>query len=156
FVSGRDHPYAIGGAGGGFGQELYAMRADGSQVTRLTTSHAWATNYHVNWSHDGKRIVWGSTESRAWDVMVADFVDDERGFHLENARRLVHDTSWWETHDFTLDGSAVITTNTRAGWQSADIYAIDLATGGRTRLTDDPAWDEHAHLSPDGRKMSWI
>ena len=24
---------------------------------------------------DGKRLVWGSTENRSWDVMVADFAD---------------------------------------------------------------------------------
>jgi len=29
---------------------------------------------------------------------------------------------------------------------------VDVATGARTRITDDLAWDEHAHLSPDGRK----
>lgn len=156
FISSRDHPYAIGGAGGGAGQELYAMRADGSEVTRLTHGSTWATNYHVNWSHDGKRIVWGSTESRAWDVMVADFAEDTNGMRLENVRRLTHDTSWWETHGFTADGRAVLTTNTRAGWQSADLYLVDVATGARTRLTDDVAWDEHVHLSPDGRKLSWI
>jgi Tol biopolymer transport system component len=50
----------------------------------------------------------------------------------------------------------VITTNTRAGWQSADLYTVALADGRRTRITDDLAWDEHAHLSPDGRKLSWI
>jgi hypothetical protein len=76
FVSSRDHPGFVGGAGGGAGQELYAMRADGSQQTRLTVSPDWATNYHVNWSFDGRRIVWGSTTDRTWDVMVADLVDD--------------------------------------------------------------------------------
>jgi Tol biopolymer transport system component len=156
FVSGRDHPYAIGGAGGGFGQELYAMKLDGSKLSRLTTSSTWATNYHVNFSHDGARIVWGTTENRTWDVMVADLVEGATSFGLENIRRLTHDTSWWETHGFSHDGRSVITTNTRAGWQSADLYAIDVESGERRRLTDDPTWDEHAHLSPDGRKLSWI
>ena len=32
FISDRDHPYATGNAGGGFGQELYAMHTDGSQA----------------------------------------------------------------------------------------------------------------------------
>jgi Tol biopolymer transport system component len=156
FVSSRDHPGFIGGAGGGAGQELYAMRADGSQQTRLTVSPDWATNYHANWSSDGRRIVWGSTSERTWDVLVADFVDDAGGMRLENVRRLTHDTSWWETHGFTPSGDRVITTNTRAGWQSADIYTVDVATGARTRITDELSWDEHAHLSPDGRKLSWI
>jgi Tol biopolymer transport system component len=156
FISDRDHPYATGNAGGGFGQELYAMRPDGSQPTRLTTSHAWATNYHVNWSPDGAHIIWGSTESYAWDVMIADFVSDAAGMRLASPRRLVHDTTWWETHGFTADNKYVITTNTRAGFESTDLYAIEIATGKRIRLTTDPAWDEHAHLSPDGREIAWI
>jgi TolB protein len=156
FVSDRDHPYAIGNEGGGLGQELYVMRPNGSQVTRLTQSHAWATNYHANWSPDGKRIVWGTTESRTWDVMVADFVSDASGMRLGSPRRIVHDTTWWETHGFSADGRRVITTNTRAGFLATDIYAVDVETGTRQRLTTPVAWDEHAHLSPDGRKLAWI
>jgi Tol biopolymer transport system component len=156
FISDRDHPYATGNAGGGFGQELYAMHADGTQPTRLTTSDTWATNYHVNWSPDGMHIVWGRTEARTWDVMIADFVSDASGMRLVSTRTLVHDTTWWETHGFTADNKYVITTNTRAGFQSTDLYAIDLATGARSRLTNNTAWDEHAHLSPDGREIAWI
>jgi len=156
FISDRDHPYATGNAGGGFGQELYAMHPDGSQPTRLTTSNAWATNYHANWSPDGMHVIWGSTETYAWDVMIADFVSDASGMRLQSIRRLVHDTTWWETHGFTADNKYAITTNTRAGFQTTDLYAIDISSGERTRLTTAPAWDEHAHLSPDGREISWI
>jgi Tol biopolymer transport system component len=156
FISDRDHPYATGNAGGGFGQELYVMRTDGSEPTRLTTSDAWATNYHEEWSPDGTMVMWGDTESYAWDVMIADFVEDDTGMHLANQRVLVHDTTWWETHGFTADNQYVITTNTQAGFMSTDLYAINVATGARTRLTTNPAWDEHGHLSPDGREISWI
>jgi Tol biopolymer transport system component len=156
FVSDRDHPFALGNEGAGFGQELYAMRADGSQVTRLTESHTWATNYHPNWSPDGTKIVWGRTEGRTWDVMVADFAADDAGLRLVSPRRLVHDTTWWETHGFSSDGKAVIATSTRAGFLSSDIYAVDLADRPLRRLTVDPAWDEHAHVSPDGREIVWI
>jgi Tol biopolymer transport system component len=156
FVSDRDHPYATGNAGGGFGQELYAMKPDGSQPTRLTTSNAWATNYHVNLSPDGMHVVWGSTESYAWDVMVADFVSDSSGMRLVNQRRIVHETAWWETHGFTPDNGTILTTSSHAAFQSTDLYAIDLATGTKKRLTNDPAWDEHGHLSPDTREISWI
>jgi Tol biopolymer transport system component len=156
FVSTRDHPSAIGGDGGGIGQELYAMRPDGSEPTRLTYSSSWATNYHANWSPDGRHIVWGRTQNRTWDVMVADFVSDEDGMRLRWPRRVVHDTTWWETHGFSADQLSVITTNTRAGFLSADIYSVNLFTGERKRLTNDLTWDEHAHLSPDGRKVAWI
>ena len=156
FVSTRDHANAIGGDGAGIGQELYAMRPDGSHPTRLTFSDLWATNYHANWSPDGRHIVWGRTQSRAWDVMVADFVEDAFGMRLVNQRRIVHDTTWWETHGFTPDERSVIVTNTRAGFESPDIYSIDLFTGFRKRLTSNLSWDEHAHLSPDGGKLAWI
>ena len=156
FVSDRDHPDAFGNDGGGYGQELYAMRPDGSHVTRLTTSHVWAANYHPNWSPDGKRIVWGRTEDRTWDVDVADFVSDDKGMRLESTKRVVHDTTWWETHGFSPDGRRVITTNTRAGMLATDIYTVDVETGKEERLTTAAAWDEHAHLSPDGRKLAWI
>ncbi len=157
FISNRDHlGFSFSGAGGGAGQELYAMRADGSEQTRLTVSDTWATNYHANFSPDGKRIVWGTTEDRAWDVMVADFVDDGSGMRLSNAKRIVHETTWWETHGFTADEGSIITTNTHAGLLETDIYAVNLTTGLRTRLTADPAWDEHAHLSPGGRELAWI
>jgi Tol biopolymer transport system component len=156
FVSTRDHANAIGGDGAGIGQELYAMRPDGTQPKRLTFSNLWATNYHANWSPDGKRIVWGRTQNRTWDVMVADFISDDFGMRLGPARRIVHDTTWWETHGFSADGTSVITTNTRAGFLSTDIYSVDLFTGFRKRLTSNMTWDEHAHLSPDGRKLAWI
>jgi Tol biopolymer transport system component len=157
FVSTRDHlSSAIGGDAGGNGQELYAMRADGSGATRLTFSDLWATNYHANWSPDGRHIVWGRTQNRTWDVMVADFVSDAFGMRLVNQRRIVHDTTWWETHGFSADQRSIITTNTRAGFLSPDLYAIDLVTLERKRLTSNMTWDEHAHLAPDGRKLAWI
>jgi Tol biopolymer transport system component len=156
FVSTRDHPGGFGGSAGGIGQELYAMRYDGSNATRLTFSNVWATNYHPNWSPDGRRVVWGRTQNRTFDVMVADFVSDEGGMRLVNPRRIVHDTTWWETHGFSADQRSIITTNTRAGFLSADIYSIDLSTLERKRLTSNLTWDEHAHLSPGGRKLAWI
>jgi Tol biopolymer transport system component len=75
---------------------------------------------------------------------------------LGPARRIVHDTTWWETHGFSADGGSILTTNTRAGFLSTDIYSIDLASGARQRLTTNLTWDEHAHLSPDGSKIAWI
>lgn len=156
FVSSRDHPFAIGGAGGGAGQELYAMRTDGTQVTRLTFSDAWATNYHVNFSADGRQVVWGRTQDRTWDVMVADFVDDAGGLRLERARALRRDTTWWETHDFSADGQQVIVSNSRAGLLASDLYAMSVKSGELVRLTAGAAWEEHAHLSPGGRKLLFM
>lgn len=38
-----------------------------------------------------------------------------------------------------------------------DIYVTDLATGSTRNLTNTPGeWDEHAILSPGGRKIVWM
>jgi Tol biopolymer transport system component len=74
---------------GGVGSDLYVMRPDGSQVTRLTSVDTGSDpqdNYHPYWSPDGKRLVWthvtyqlpdhGGTQ---WEITVADFVQDQTG-----------------------------------------------------------------------------
>lgn len=156
FVSNRDHPYAIGGAGGGMGQELYVMRTDGSDQTRLTFSADYATNFYNRFSRDGTKILWTTTRDYTWDVVMADLVEDIYGFRLENTTTLTRDTSWNESHEFTLDDREVLYSSTRDGLMNSDIYVMDLATRAVTRVTDHPGWDEHAHLSPDGQKMVWI
>ncbi len=35
-----------------------------------------------------------------------------------------------------------------------DLYAVDAATGARTRLTADPAEDRDPAYSPDGRQLA--
>lgn len=156
FVSDRDHPHAIGGAGGGMGQELYIMRADGSDQVRLTFSPDYATNFYARFSHDAKKILWTTTRDYTWDVIMADLVRDASGFRLENVITLTRDTSWNESHEFTPDDRKVIFSSTRDGLMNSDIYMMDLETRAVTRVTDHPGWDEHAKLSPDGRKMAWI
>jgi Tol biopolymer transport system component len=156
FVSDRDHPYAIGGAGGGIGQELYIMRACGSGQTRLTFSRDYATNFYARFSHDGRKILWTTTRDYTWDVVVANLVEGVSGFRLDNVTTLTKDTSWNESHEFSPDDRKVIFSSTRGGLMNSDIYVIELETRAARRVTDHPGWDEHAKLSPDGRKMAWI
>ena len=66
FCSYRDHAVNLGSPClGGYGSELYAMRPDGTHVTRLTapgmpfeTASATYDNYHPYWSPDGTQLVW--------------------------------------------------------------------------------------------------
>lgn len=60
------------------------------------------------------------------------------------------------THGFSPDDRFILFTSTRDGSLDGEIYVMNLATRATTRLTADPAWDEHAHFSPDGAKISWI
>jgi len=52
------------------------------------------------------------------------------------------------------DGEWVIFTSERAG--SADIYRVHLDGSGLERLTDDPAYDDQAVLSPDGKTLAFV
>src|SRR5215469_15257214 len=52
------------------------------------------------------------------------------------------------------DGEWVIFTSERAG--SADIYRVHLDGSGLERLTDDPAYDDQAVLSPDGKTLVFV
>ena len=55
---------------------------------------------------------------------------------------------------FSTDGKWVIFTSERAG--SADIYRVHLDGSRLERLTDDPAFDDQAVLSPDGKTIAFV
>ena len=54
----------------------------------------------------------------------------------------------------SADGKWVIFTSERDG--SADIYRVHLDGSGLERLTDDPAYDDQAVLSPDGKTLAFV
>jgi Tol biopolymer transport system component len=156
FLSDRDHPFAFGSAGGGAGQELYVMDANGGNQTRLTFSPSHATNDHAHFSNSGQKVLWTTTANWTWDVLIADFVEDSSGTHLDNITQLTYDTTWYETHDFSPDDQQILFTASRDGFLNGEIYTMDLDSGEVTRLTNFAGWDEHAHFSPDGQKILWI
>ena len=54
----------------------------------------------------------------------------------------------------SANGKWVIFTSERDG--SADIYRVHLDGSGLERLTDDPAYDDQAVLSPDGKTLAFV
>jgi TolB protein len=55
---------------------------------------------------------------------------------------------------FSSDGQWVVFTSQRDG--SADIYRVHPDGTGMERLTDDPAFDDQAVLSPDARSLAFV
>jgi dipeptidyl aminopeptidase/acylaminoacyl peptidase len=51
--------------------------------------------------------------------------------------------------------AAVVRIDTRAQPPNSDIWIVDLATGGSTRFTFDPASDSQPVWSPDGTAVAW-
>jgi hypothetical protein len=117
---------------GGYGSDLYAMRPDGSDVTRLTRSSDPAAgarydtrpggvpydNYHPYFSPDGRHVVWTRTEAyplgqggQRWEIVLADFVVPAHGRpHLAHVRVVGPAFGVYETQAWAPDGSGFLFT----------------------------------------------
>ena len=174
FHSWMGHHLTVGSPGyGGIGSELYAMRADGSDVTKIYSDPAvedgeGTDDYHAYWSPDGRRIVWahfngnfinGGGQAR-WDVRVANFVVTDGKPMLTNVRIVRPDNGhWYETQWWAPDGSGFLYTESSGTAMNTELYFCRLPKTGRcqvTRLTDNPAWDEQAIFTPDMKDVIFM
>lgn len=155
--------------GAGVLNDLWIISADGRRGWKVVAlpskinKHS-AALLHPHFSPDGKRLIWSERISGnvkpfgEWVIKLADvrFAGDGQPV-LSNIRAFSpgNKKSFYETHNFHPDGRRFLFT----GQQDVglEIYAFDIDTGNTTRLTQDPAaWDEHAHYSPDGKKIVWM
>ncbi len=132
FCSYGDQPLHYGGPGlGGYGGDLYVVRENGSDPTRLTVTtdpNGGADfdvpggipydNYHPYWSPDGRQIAWVRTEAyplsqggQRWQIMLADFVAPNNSApHLSNVRVVGPAYGVYETQQWAPDGSGFLFT----------------------------------------------
>jgi Tol biopolymer transport system component len=87
---------------------------------------------------------WSPTESV---LMIADGDGS-------NARKLVAGSERDYNASFSFDGAWVVFTSERHG--SADVFRVRTDGTGLERLTDHPAFDDQAALSPDGRTLAFV
>lgn len=71
-----------------------------------------------------------------------------------NARKLVAGLELDYNASFSFDGEWVVFTSERHG--SADIFRVRTNGMGLERLTDSPAFDDQAALSPDGNSLAFV
>ena len=116
---------------GGYGTDLYVMRPNGADVTRLTRSSDPGDgrrydrpggvpydNYHVYWSPNGRQLVWTRTEAyplpqggQRWEMLLADFVAPAHGPpHLTHVRVVGPAFGVYETQAWAPDGSGFLFT----------------------------------------------
>jgi WD40-like Beta Propeller Repeat len=132
FCSYGDQPLHYGGPGlGGYGGDLYVMRENGSDPTRLTVASdpnggadfdvpggVPYDNYHPYWSPDGRHIAWVRTEAyplseggQRWEIMLADFVAPKGGApHLADVRVVGPAYGVYETQQWAPNGSGILFT----------------------------------------------
>jgi Tol biopolymer transport system component len=166
FHSSRGHQLNVGAPGfGGIGSSLMVVRPDGSGTTQLTVNSEGKDDYHAYFSPDGRRVVWTHLDwnfvtehgEGKWDVRVADFVVRDGKPALENTRVVrpanghFYETQWWKP-----DGSGFLYTESVDNAVNLELFFYDLRTGQATRLTHDPAWDEQAIFTPDGKKVIFM
>ena len=89
--------------------------------------------------------------SRIGPVRTGLFIADADG---RNERPLVLAEGLDYNASFSSDGQWIVFTSERMG--SADIYRVHPDGSGLERLTDDPAYDDQAALSPDGLTLAFV
>ncbi len=159
--------------GAGFGSDLYVMDRRTRRVTPLTDYPLRGFTrcvIHPQFSNDGSMIAWSERVERGrsfgggWVIKIGRFRDGGRGApRLTDIVTLTpgEHSCFYEVHDFSPDDSKLLFSGDLKAGQphtGLDLYELELRNNGRlTRLTHtDTDWDEHAHYSPDGRRIAWM
>jgi len=126
--------------------ELYLMRADGSDVQRLTW---WedASDLSPSWSPDGTRLAFASKRDGNWEIYI---MDREGG----NLVRLTDDPADDTDPAWSPDGGRIAFASTRDGY--AEIYVRPLGSGEAVNISNAPYSTERGPTwSPDGGRIAF-
>lgn len=129
--------------------DIYIMKADGTQVKRLTTSKGYDGGPFF--SADGKKITWrrfapnGSTAEIY--TMNVDGSDQKQITHLKSM-------SWapffHPSGDYVIFGSSVL------GYSNFELFIVDTNGNSKpVRVTFDEGFDGLPVFTPDGNNLSW-
>ncbi len=171
----RLHPGFSFEAQPGFGRhsDLWMATEDGQHFYQLTNGPANGTHgvLHPQFSHDGTRLTWSEMYELPnpfvdkkffgfWKLKVADFSMGPDGPELSNIREYQPGgPAFYENHGLSNDNrNLLFTSNLHTTVRQLfdnDIYAVELEGGEPVRLAA-ARYNEHAHYSPNGKKIAWM
>ena len=124
--------------------DIFVVNADGSGLTRLTTTTSYQTQ--PSWSPDGSKIVF--TSYRDGDANI--YVMNEDG---SGQTQLTSTTDHDEWPSWSPDGSKIVFRSLRNGQD--DLYLMDPDGQNQTRLTTHSSTEFQPTWSPDGLKIAF-
>jgi TolB protein len=128
--------------------DLYTMRADGSDVQRLVATPGEA-EYSPRYSRDGSRI--GYAVRREDGYYVASMASDGTDIRMHAGPFDFAEFPAW-----SADGSELFVAMIEPGLtQGADIMAVHITTGAVRTVVSTPAADVCPHVSRDGTKLTY-
>ena len=124
--------------------DIFVVNADGSGLSRLTTTTSYQTQ--PSWSPDGSKIVFTS------------YRDGDANIYVMNAdgsgqTQLTTSTAHDEWPSWSPNGAKIVFRSLRNGQD--DLYLMDPDGQNQTRLTTDPSTEFQPTWSPDGLKIAF-
>jgi Tol biopolymer transport system component len=129
--------------------DIYIMRADGSNVRRLTDAPGYDGGPFF--LPDGQRIVWRHFEENGALADVWTMKLDGSG-----KRRITDFKSMSWAPFFHPSGQYLIFTSNKFGFENFELFIVDLdGEHEPVRVTFTPGFDGLPVFSPDGKKLCW-
>lgn len=126
--------------------DLFTMRADGSDVTRLTSTPDADEGAPV-FSPDGRRLLFDTDRDGNFEIYVMDLATRE-------TRRLTTHRARDVAPAWSPDGARVAFMSDRASAPAFDVFLMDADGGNVERLTENGTfW--FPQFSPDGRRLAF-
>ena len=129
--------------------EIYLMKADGSQVKRLT--HVGGYDGGPFFSADGSKITWRRFTPDGHRAEIYSMNTDG-----SNVKQLTNLNAMSWAPFFHPSGKYIVFASSVLGFANFELFIVDAEGLGKpVRITFDEGFDGLASFSPDGQKITW-